>query len=59
MTQVGYEIRPLKNDAPLITFEKREQALDWMERCKKAIGYNVPMRLVWVEKHIIEIYEEI
>lgn len=59
MTQVNYEIRPMKDDRALITFPDRDGAIKWLDRRSRSSGYDVPVRLVKVEKTVTETVEEL
>lgn len=59
MTKIDYEIRPMKDDRPVITFPDREGALNWLDRRSQSTGWDVRMRLVKVEKTITETVEHV
>lgn len=51
MTQITYEIRPMKDERVVMSFPDREQALKWARKRK------VPVRLVMVETLIVNVTE--
>lgn len=59
MTQVRYELRPLKSDRPLVEFHDKAAAKKWAEKRARDTGQNVPLRLVTVETITVEIVEHI
>lgn len=59
MTQVRYELRPMKSDQPLVTFEDRKTAISWAHARNQRLAQPVPLRLVTVQVITLESEERV